>query len=454
MNISLGSRLKSAWNAFRNKNPTSGFPYYGGGFSYRPDRLRLNRGGERTIINTIYNRISVDCASVAIEHVKLDENGRFREVVNSSLNERLTLEANIDQTGRAFIQDVVMSMLDEGAVAVVPVDTDDDPEEGMRGSFDILSMRTGKIVEWYPRHVRVRLYDDVTGERQEIVLRKDCVAIIENPFYDVMNGPNSTAQRLIRKLNMMDTVDQMNSSGKLDLIIQLPFMLKGEMKRQQVETRRQEIIDQLQNSQYGIAYIDQTEHITQLNRAVENNMMSQVEYLTNLLFTQLGITSGILDGTADEQAMLNYNNRLIEPILSAITGEFRRKFLSKSARTQRHDIMFFRDPFRLMPVSQIAEMGDKMTRNEIMTSNEVRQVIGMKPSDDPEADKLRNKNLNQAGGAAMAEVSVGSDAQDQIVEDLLSSLESQIDQIIAGVGDDDGTTHADEGEPETEEGEP
>lgn len=400
MEISLGARLKHAWDVFKNKDPTYGREYrdLGSSFSYRPDRLRLTGGNERSIITSIYNRISLDVAAIKIRHVKLDEDGRFsEELTTSMLNERLSLSANVDQTGRSFIQDAVMSMLDEGCVALVPVETDLNPE---LGSFDILSIRTGKITQWYPEHVRVKVYNEKTGQAEEVTVPKSSTAIIENPFYAVMNAPNSTLQRLVRKMVLLDAVDEQSSSGKLDLIIQLPYVVKTEARRQQAEKRRKDIEDQLAGSKYGIAYTDGTEHITQLNRAVENNLMGQVEYLTKLLFSQLGITQEILEGTADEKTMLNYNNRIVEPILSAITDEMVRKFLTKTARTRRQTIKFFQDPFKLVPVNNIAEIADKFTRNEIMSSNEFRQVIGIKPSKDPKADELRNKNLSEPANAA------------------------------------------------------
>lgn len=393
MEISFASRLKHAWNAFFNKDPTDYYENVGISYTYRPDRPRLTRGNERSIVTSVYNRIALDASSVTIQHVRLDKNNRFLSVIDSGLNNCLTVEANIDQTGRAFIQDVVMSMLDEGCVAIVPVDTTFDPE--ITGSYDILSMRTGKILEWYPSHVKVRVYNEKTGRKEDIILPKRTVAIVENPLYAVINEPNSTMQRLIRKLNLLDVVDEQSSSGKLDLIIQLPYVIKSEARRQQAEKRRQEIVDQLTGSKYGIAYTDGTERITQLNRPVENNLMKQIEYLTNMLYSQLGITQSILDGTADDKTMLNYYNRTIEPILSAIVDEMKRKFLTKTARSQLQSIMFFRDPFKLVPVNEISEIADKFTRNEIMTSNEIRQIIGMKPSDDPRADELRNKNLSQ-----------------------------------------------------------
>ena len=385
-------RLQHGWNAFMNKDPTNTLRDYGMSYSYRPDRPRLTRGNEKTIVTSVYNRIAIDIASIGIRHLRFDKNERFLETINSGLNNCLNLEANIDQTGRAFIQDVVMSMLDEGVVALVPIDTTFDPMN--TNSYDILSMRTAKILQWYPSHVKVRVYNDRTGDKEEIIMPKKNVAIIENPLYAVINEPNSTMQRLIRKLSLLDIVDEQSSAGKLDLIIQLPYAIKSETRRQQAETRRKDIESQLMNTKYGIAYADSTERITQLNRSLDNNLMKQVEYLTNLLFSQLGITQSILEGTADEQTMLNYNNRTIEPIISAIVDEMKRKFLTKTARTQNQTIMFFRDPFRLVPVNNIAEIADKFTRNEIMTSNEIRQIVGLKPSNDPKADQLINSNLN------------------------------------------------------------
>jgi hypothetical protein len=393
MDNSFTSRLKHAWNAFFNKDPTDYYKNVGTSYTYRPDRPRLTRGNERSIVTSVYNRIALDASSVSIQHVRLDENNRFLSVIDSGLNSCLTVEANLDQTGRAFIQDIVMSMLDEGSVAIVPVDTTFNPE--ITGSYDILSMRTGQILEWYPSHVKVRVYNEKTGRKEDIVVPKSTVGIVENPLYAVINEPNSTMQRLIRKLNLLDVVDEQSSSGKLDLIIQLPYVIKTDARRQQAEKRRQDIADQLAGSKYGIAYTDGTERITQLNRPVENNLMKQIEYLTSMLYSQLGITQSILDGTADDKTMLNYYNRTIEPILSAIVDEMKRKFLTKTARSQLQSISFFRDPFKLVPVSDISEIADKFTRNEIMTSNEIRQIIGMKPSDDPKADELRNKNLSQ-----------------------------------------------------------
>lgn len=392
MELNFGSRLMHAWNAFTNRDPT--YPRtLGESYYHRPDRVQFTRGNERSIATAVYNRIAMDVAAVEIRHVKLDENMRYSSDIDSGLNKCLNLEANIDQTGRAFIQDVVMSMLDEGCVAIVPVDTSMDPT--VSGSYNIDSMRTGKIVQWYPQHVKVRLYNDRTGKKQEVTLPKSTVAIIENPLYAVINEPNSTMQRLIRKLSLLDVTDEQTASGKLDLIIQLPYVIKTQSKRDEAERRRKEIERQLAGSKYGIAYADGTERITQLNRSVENNLMKQIEYLTEMLYSQLGITQTVMDGTADEKTMLNYNNRSIEPIVSAIVDELKRKFLTKTARSQGQSIMMFRDPFKLVPVNNIAEIADKFTRNEIMTSNEFRQVIGMKPSDDPKADQLVNANISQ-----------------------------------------------------------
>ena len=392
MDVTIGSRIKHAWNTFLNKDPTNYYRDVGIGYSYRPDRPKLTRGNEQSIVTSVYNRIALDAAAINIQHVRLDDNKRFSSVIDSGLNNCLTIEANIDQTGRSFIQDVVMSMLDEGCVAIVPVDTTDDPE--ITGAYDINSMRTGKILEWYPKRIKVRVYNENTGLKEDIIVPKSTSAIIENPLYAVINEPNSTMKRLIRKLNLLDVVDEQSSSGKLDLIIQLPYIIKTEARRQQAEKRRKDIEDQLAGSKYGIAYTDGTEHITQLNRAVENNLMSQIEYLTRMLYSQLGFTQSILDGTADEKTMLNYYNRTVEPIISAIVDEKKRKFLTKTARSQLQSISFFRDPFKLIPVSEISEIADKFTRNEIMSSNEFRPIIGLKPSSDPRADELKNKNLS------------------------------------------------------------
>lgn len=391
MDNSFASRFRKAWNVFFNKDPT---PYRytdGPGSSYPPGHLRLGYAGDKSLATAIYNRIALDASSIDVRHVRNDEDGRFVEVVGDKLNFCLTREANLDQTGRAFIQDAVHSMLDEGCIAIVPVETTCDPM--LSESWDVLNLRVGKITQWFPQRVEVSVYNERTGLHEQIILPKRQVAIIQNPFYSVMNEPNSTLQRLIRKLNLLDIVDEQSSSGKLDLIIQLPYVIKTDARRQQAETRRKDIEEQLSGSKYGIAYTDGTEHITQLNRSVENNLLGQVQYLTSMLYSQLGITQAIMDGTADEATMLNYYTRTIEPILAAITDEMTRKFLSRTARTQRQTVSFFRDPFVLMPISQIAETADRMTRNEIMSSNEIRQIIGLKPSSDPNADMLRNKNL-------------------------------------------------------------
>lgn len=396
MEMSFGSRLKHAWNAFTG-NVQMNYRDLGMSYSYRADRPRMSRGNERSIVTSVYNRIALDVAALNVQHVRLDENGRFLSVIDDGLNNCLTLEANVDQTARSFVQDVVISMFDEGSVAIVPVDTTTDPN--VSGSYDIQSLRVGQILDWYPQYIRARVYNEQTGRKEDIVVPKSAVAIIENPLYAVINEPNSTMQRLIRKLNLLDVIDEQSGSGKLDLIIQLPYVIKTEARRQQAENRRKDIENQLSGSKYGIAYTDGTEHITQLNRSVNNNLMSQIEYLTSMLYSQLGITQSILDGTADEKTMLNYNNRTIEPIISAIVDEMKRKFLTKTARSQHQSISFFRDPFKLVPVNDIAEIADKFTRNEIMTSNEIRQVVGMKLSEDPRADELRNKNLSAPSGS-------------------------------------------------------
>ena len=391
MEQSFASRLKHAWNVFRRRDPTAEFGDIGSSYYYRPDRPRFTRGNERSITTSVLNRIALDVSAIDIRHVRLDKNGRFLEEINSGLNNCLTLSANMDQTVRAFKQDIVMSMLDEGCVAIVPTDTTTDPK--VTDSYDVETMRVGKIIQWRPRHVQVRLYNEQTGNKEEIWLPKKMVAIVENPLYAVMNEPNSTMQRLVHKLGLLDITDEQTASGKLDLIIQLPYVIKTDARRQQAENRRKDIEMQLAGSKYGIAYTDGTEKITQLNRSLDNNLMKQVEYLTNQLYSQLGITQTILDGTADEKTMLNYYSRTIEPIVSAIADEMKRKFLTKTARTQNQSIEFFRDPFKLVPVNDIAEIADKFTRNEIMTSNEIRQIVGMKPSDDPKADELRNSNI-------------------------------------------------------------
>lgn len=394
MDLSFGSRIRRAWNVFKNRDPMTDMSWrLGYGDSQRADRVILSSNNEKTIVNAIYNRIALDVASLKFRHVRLDENERFKEEMSTGLNEVLKTEANLDQSGRAFVHDMVLSMIDEGVVAAAPVETTDDPE--VSSSYDILQMRVGPIVEWYPQHVKVRLYNSVTGRRQEFTFRKRDVAILENPFYAVMNAPNSTLQRLIRKLRLLDIIDEQAGSGKLDLIIQLPYTIRSEARQEQAEIRRKSVEDQLAGNKLGIAYIDSTEKVIQLNRSVENNLLKQVEYLTSMLYSQLGFSQSILDGTADEQTMLNYQNKTVEPLASTITDEFKRKFLTKTARTQGQSVMFFTEPFRITPVSQIAEIADKFTRNEILTSNEIRQIIGIKPSDDPKADELRNSNLNQ-----------------------------------------------------------
>lgn len=391
---SVASRFKKAWNAFLNRDPTSRYDYAGAGYSYRPDRPRFSRGNEKTIVTSVYNRIALDVAAIDFKHCKLDENNRYVSDIDSKLNSCLTLEANIDQTSKAFIQDIVMSMMDEGVVAIVPIDTTMNPN--ITDSYDILTMRTGKILEWKPSHVLVRVYNDKTGNKEELWLPKKSVAIIENPLYAIINEPNSTMQRLVRKLSLLDTIDEQSGAGKLDLVIQLPYAIKSEARKAQAEERRKDIEMQLAGTKYGIAYTDATEKITQLNRSVDNNLMKQIEYLTNMLYSQLGITQAVLDGTADEKTMLNYYNRSIAPIVFAIADEMKRKFLTKTARTQKQTIAFFRDPFKLVPVNEIAEIADKFTRNEIMSKNEFRQVIGMAPSKDPKADMLINSNISQS----------------------------------------------------------
>ena len=402
--MDLITRIQRGWNAFRNRDPTTDYRNYGECYYYRPDRPMFTRGNERSIATSVYNRIALDASSIMIQHVRLDENSRFSSVINSGLNNCLNLDANLDQTGRAFLQDVVMSMLDEGCVALVPVITDVNPDD--TSSYEILSMRTGRIIEWRPAHVKVRAYNELTGRKEDLILPKSTVAIVENPLYAVINEPNSTMQRLIRKLSLLDVTDEQTASGKLDLIIQLPYVIKTPARQQQAEDRRKAIEMQLASSKYGIAYTDGTERITQLNRPAENNLMKQIEYLTNLLYSQLGITQTIMDGTADDKTMLNYYSRTIEPIVSAIVDELKRKFLTKTARSQGQSIMFFRDPFKLVPVNDLAELADKFTRNEIMTSNEIRQIVGMKPSDDPKADELKNSNISESKQEAQEQLDV------------------------------------------------
>ena len=452
MKETIGSKFKRAWNIFMNRDPTSspGITYFGSSYGYRPDRIRMTRGHERSIVTAICNRIALDVSAISLVHARVDENGHFLEYIDDTLHQCLTVEANIDQTGRALRQDIVMSMLDEGCVAVVPVEADFDPDEN--SSYKIYSLRTAKILEWMPQHVRVRLYDERTGQFQEIVVAKKYTAIIENPLFAVMNEPNSTMQRLIRKLNILDAIDEQSGSGKLDLIIQLPYVIKSQARKEQAEQRRRDIEQQLSGSKYGIAYTDGTEHITQLNRGVENNLMSQIEYLTKMLYSQLGITESVMDGTANEETMLNYHNRTVEPILSAIADEMTRTFLTKTARTQRQAISFFRDPFKLAPVSQIAEIADKFTRNEIMTKNEFRSIIGMRPSDDPRADELRNSNISQSNADQSpldtdvdADVDVDVDDENQNGESMtqeeyeaaladLDDLDAQLDELEKELG--------------------
>ena len=409
-------RLQHAWNAFMNKDPTSNYGY-GNGSGISPTRIRLSRGNERSIVTAVYNRLALDTAAIGIKHIRLDKDGRFMDVIDSGLNECLTVGANIDQTSRAFIQDVVMSMFDEGCVAIVPVDTTLNPK--VTSSFDVNTLRTGKIVNWYPKHVTVRVYNEETGNKEDVILPKSMVGIVENPFYAVMNAPNSTLQRLIRKLVLLDDIDEQSGAGKLDLIIQLPYTIKSQARKAQAEERRKDIEMQLAGSKYGIAYTDATEHVTQLNRSLENNLMKQIEYLTNLLFSQLGLTQTIMDGTADEKTMLNYYDRTIEPIISAITDEMKRKFLTKTARTQGQSIKFFRDPFKLVPVSEIAEIADKFTRNEIASSNEIRQVIGWIPSKDPKADELRNSNISEPSNEKTPENTESKSKNNSITKQVL-----------------------------------
>lgn len=428
--MGLRDRLQHAWNAFFNRDPTSNYRTNEISYSYRPDRPRLSRGNERSIVTAIYNRIALDVASIDIKHCKLDENGRYVKDMKSGLNECLTVEANMDQTARAFIQDIVISMLDEGVVAVVPVDTTFNPKN--TGSYDITSMRTGKILEWSATTVKVKVYNDRTGNKEDVVLPKSMVGIIENPLYSVINEPNSTMQRLIRKLNLLDSIDEQSGAGKLDLIIQLPYIIKTDARRQQAEQRRKEIEMQLAGSKYGIAYTDGTERVTQLNRPVENNLMKQIEYLTSMLYSQLGFHQTILDGTADEKTMLNYTNRTIEPIASAIVDELKRKFLTKTARTQGQSIEFFRNPFRLVPINNIADIADKFTRNEILTSNEIRQIIGMKPSDDPKADQLVNSNIAQP----VDQMAYPEDDVDPYAEDVDQSVMDDVEEGVDNMPND------------------
>ena len=392
----LGGRSMHAWNAFSNREAVYGYPQYdfGMGYSIRPDRVRLTLGSERTIVSSIYNQIAIDVSAISVVHARMDQNGRFLESVSSGLNECLSISANVDQSGRNFLQEAVMSLFDEGAIAIVPVDTTINPQ--VSGGYDIRSLRTGKILDWFPDHIRVEVYNEKLGRKEEVTLPKSMVAIIENPLYLVMNEPNSTLKRLVNKINLLDSIDTQSGSGRLDLFIQLPYTIKSDARRAQAIQRTKDIELQLAGSKYGIAYVDGSEKITQLNRPAENNLLKQVEYLTGMLYNQLGLTESVFNGTADEKTMLNYYNRTVEPVLSAIVDEMRRKFLTKTARSLGQDIVFFRDPFRLVPVLELAEIADKFTRNEILSSNEVRAIIGYKPSNQPGADELRNKNLNQS----------------------------------------------------------
>lgn len=409
----LKNRLQHAWNAFFNRDPTNFKNYYDLGYGYarRPDRTQISRTNEKTIVTSIYNQIALDVAGVSIQHVRLDQNGRYLETIQSGLTECLTVNANLDQSGRAFIQDVVLSMFEEGCVAIVPVDTTLDPRNS--GSYEINSLRAGKILEWFPSHVRLEVYNELSGKKEQIVLPKKTVAIIENPLYAVMNEPNSTLKRLVRKLNLLDYIDEQSGNGKLDLIIQLPYVIKTEARRKQAELRRSDIENQLKDSKYGIAYTDGTERVTQLNRPAENNLMAQITYLTSMLYSQLGLTESVFDGTADEKTMLNYYNRTVEPILAAITLEMKRKFLTKTARSQHQSIVYIRDPFKLVPVNEIANIADKFTRNEILSSNDVRSIIGYKPSSDPRAEELRNKNINAKEDGPIISETEGEKIDDQ-----------------------------------------
>ena len=424
----LLTRVKNSWNAFRNRDPTMFYNEPGMSYTYRPDRPRFSRGNERTIATSVFNKIAMDVAAVDIRHCRVDGNGQYIEDIKSDFNECLTLEANIDQTHRAFRQEAVMSMFDEGVIAIVPIETKGDPILGT--SFDIRSMRTGKIIEWFPRSVKIEVYNDRIGKKEQIIMPKKSVAIVENPLYSVINEPNSTLKRLVRKLALLDAIDEQSASGKLDLIIQLPYAVKGEIKQQQADKRRDAIVDQLRGP-YGIAYIDGTEKVTQLNRSIENNLPKQIENLTNQFYSQIGITSSIMDGTADEKTMLNYNNRTIEPIVSAIVDAMKRSFLSKTARTQGQTIMAFRDPFKLVPIDNIAEVADKFTRNEILTSNEVRQIIGFKPSDDPRADQLINSNINHAEDSNANNLPVSRSMDELFNKPISELMKSQVHKTLS-----------------------
>lgn len=426
--LTLLTRVKNSWNAFRNRDPTMFYNEPGMSYTYRPDRPRFSRGNERTIATSVFNKIAMDVAAVDIRHCRVDGNGQYIEDIKSDFNECLTLEANIDQTHRAFRQEAVMSMFDEGVIAIVPIETKGDPILGT--SFDIRSMRTGKIIEWFPRSVKIEVYNDRIGKKEQIIMPKKSVAIVENPLYSVINEPNSTLKRLVRKLALLDAIDEQSASGKLDLIIQLPYAVKGEIKQQQADKRRDAIVDQLRGP-YGIAYIDGTEKVTQLNRSIENNLPKQIENLTNQFYSQIGITSSIMDGTADEKTMLNYNNRTIEPIVSAIVDAMKRSFLSKTARTQGQTIMAFRDPFKLVPIDNIAEVADKFTRNEILTSNEVRQIIGFKPSDDPKADQLINSNINHAEDSNANNLPVSRSMDELFNKPISELMKSQVYKTLS-----------------------
>lgn len=430
---SVIDRLKNAWNSFKESNSDEQYMNYSNNYGFyissggRPDRIRYTRGNEQSIINAVYNRIAMDVAAITIKHVKLDESDRYEKTIDSGLNRCLNLSANVDQTGRTFIQDIVASMLDEGCVAVVPTDTSENPN--ITSSYDIYEMRTGKITSWYPTHVKVNVYNENKGIHQEISVAKKNCAIIENPFYSVMNEPNSTLRRLVRKLNILDAIDEQTASGKFNMIVQLPYVVRGDKRKAEAEDRRQQLEHQLgNNNKYGIAYIDSAEKITQLNRPLDNNLLSQVEYLTNMLYSQLGMTSAVMDGTADEQAMLNYNNRTIEPIVSAIANEFKRKFLTKTALSQKQSIMFFTDPFRLVPINNIAEIADKFTRNEVLTSNEVRQIIGFAPSKDPKADELTNSNIKKPGESGIFPNANSTENLDQPKETTEDVIDEKIEE--------------------------
>ena len=445
MTNEIGSRLKRAWNAFLNNDRTYSYRDIGASSSIRPDRSRLTRGNERSIVTAVYNRIAIDCASIDMRHVYLDANKRYKGDVKSKLNTCLTVSANVDQTGRAFMLDIVMSLLDEGNVAIVPIDTEADPN--VVDSFDVESLRTGRVVEWYPRDVKVNVYNDRTGQREDVIFSKKAVAIVENPFYAIMNEYNSTMQRLIRKLNLLDAIDEQSGSGKLDMIIQLPYVIKTEARKKQAEERRRSIEEQLMGSKYGIAYTDGSEKVTQLNRPVENNLMKQIEYLTSMVYSQLGITQTVLDGTADEKTMLNYNSRTVEPILSAIRDAMYRTFLTKTARTQGQSIMFFRDPFKLVSVSDLAEISDKMTRNEIMAPNEIRQIIGIAPSNDPAADELKNRNIRKGNESptpidSTQNLSVLSPGEYDAAMSNYDQLNKQLDEVEASLDSPEITHYA------------